>query len=118
MMQEFLNSLSGNQTQQVDPMESLTPKELLGHRQYTPFFMGLLSVGSFGLVVTLAEVHPIFTQLTTALYLVLLVMMGMDMVADHKQHGHLSRSRIYMYCGFYFLIGIALTFVISLVSNI
>lgn len=118
MMQEFLNSLSGNESKQVDPMESLIPKHLLGLRNYSPWFMGLLGVGTFSLVVTLSEIHPIFSQITSGLYLGLLVLMAIDVVDDHKKHGYLSRSRIQMYFAFYFVIAIVLTFVINLVSSI
>lgn len=118
MMQEFLNSISGHQNETVDPMASLIPKHLLGYRTYTPWFMGFLSVGSFSLVISLSEIHPLFSQLTVALYLGLVVLMSIDMVSDHKSHGYLSRSRVQMYLGFYFVIGIVLTFIINLVSNI
>ena len=118
MMQEFLNSISGHANQQVDPMESLIPKHQLGYRTYSAWFMGLLGVGSFSLVISLSEIHPIFSQLTIGLYLGLIVLMSIDLVNDHKAHGYLSRSRIQMYLGFYFVIGVVLTFIINLVSNI
>lgn len=118
MMQEFLNSLSGNQSQQPDPMKTLIPRHLLGHREFSPWFMGLLGVGSFALVISLSEVHPIFSQLVIGLYLGLLILMTIDIVDDHKKHGYISRSRLQMYFGFYVVIGILLTFVINLVSNI
>jgi hypothetical protein len=118
MMQEFLDSLAGRNQEKYDPMETLIPKHLLGERSYKPWYYAFIGIGSFSLIVTLAEVHPIFNQLIMGTYLLLIIGAIIDLMKDHKVNGYITKSRIQMYTAFYAAIAILLTFVIFLVKNI
>lgn len=118
MMQEFLNSIAGKNNQPPDPMESITPKHLLGVRNFTPYYMGILGGAIFSLIVTLSEIHPVFSNLLAMFYIGLVIFFTIDIMSDHKKHGYLSKQRIQAYIFFYGVAAVVLTFVISLVSNI
>lgn len=118
MMQEFLNSIAGKNNQAPDPMESITPKHLLGVRNFIPVYMGILGVSTFALIVTLSDIHPVFSNLLAMFYIVLVIFFTIDVMSDHKKHGYLSKQRIQAYVFFYGVAAVVLTFVISLVSNI
>ncbi len=118
MMKEFLNSIAGKNNHAPDPMESITPKHLLGFRHFTPYYMGILGGAIFGLIVTLSEIHPVFSNLLAMMYIGLVIFFTIDVMSDHKKHGYLSKQRIQAYIFFYGVAAVVLTFVISLVSNI
>lgn len=118
MMQEFLDAIAGNTQAPPDPMEALIPKHLMGLRNYSPIFMGIIGVSAFTLTVTLSEVHPIFEQAKVLLYLGLVLMAGIDYVKDHKSHGYVTKSRVIMYGVFYGIIGLIMSFILHLVHSI
>lgn len=117
MLNEFLKAMNG-ENEVIDPLETIIPKHLIGVRDYAGYFKVGVGIGVFLLVITLSEVHPIFSQLIYGFYLSFIVFFMMDITKEQKEEGSITRGKFVMYIAFYLIVLFLSSMLINLIKGI